>query len=98
MVTFHLPFEKSHAAKFHFPGLFVWFLQKVERVVFVGNFLRGNTIAMKLLAFAMDYWSKGTMKALFLKHEVNNNYYFFLLIVSLLFIPFQEGIKFLSQN
>ncbi|XP_015771989.1 PREDICTED: pantothenate kinase 3-like [Acropora digitifera] len=42
---------------------------KVERVVFVGNFLRGNTIAMKLLAFAMDYWSKGTMKALFLKHE-----------------------------
>lgn len=77
--------------------LFVWFLQKVERVVFVGNFLRGNTIAMKLLAFAMDYWSKGTMKALFLKHEVNNNY-FFLLIVSLLFIPFQEGIKFLSQN
>ncbi|XP_068709646.1 pantothenate kinase 3-like isoform X2 [Montipora foliosa] len=42
---------------------------KVERVVFVGNFLRGNTIAMKLLAFAMDYWSEGTMKALFLKHE-----------------------------
>lgn len=41
-------------------------------MVFVGNFLRGNTIAMKLLAFAMDYWSKGTMKALFLKHEVNN--------------------------
>ena len=40
-------------------------------MVFVGNFLRGNTIAMKLLAFAMDYWSKGTMKALFLKHEVN---------------------------
>lgn len=44
----------------------------MERVVFVGNFLRGNTIAMKLLAFAMDYWSKGTMKALFLKHEVQN--------------------------
>ena len=72
MITFHFPFKKSHATKFHFLGLFVWFLQKVERVVFVGNFLRGNTIAMKLLAFAMDYWSKGTMKALFLKHEVNN--------------------------
>ncbi|KAJ7333512.1 Pantothenate kinase 1 [Desmophyllum pertusum] len=42
---------------------------KIGRVVFVGNFLRGNTIAMKLLAYAMDYWSKGTMKALFLKHE-----------------------------
>lgn len=39
-------------------------------MVFVGNFLRRNTIAMKLLAYAMDYWSKGTMKALFLKHEV----------------------------
>jgi len=69
VITFHFPFKKSHATKLHFLGLFVWFLQKVERVVFVGNFLCGNTIAMKLLAFAMDYWSKGTMKALFLKHE-----------------------------
>lgn len=38
-------------------------------MVFVGNFLRCNTIAMKLLAYAMDYWSKGMMKALFLVHE-----------------------------
>ena len=44
--------------------------QNIERVVFVGNFLRGNVISMKLLAYAMDYWSKGTMKALFLNHEV----------------------------
>jgi len=43
--------------------------QKISRVVFVGNFLRTNTISMKLLAYAMDYWSKGTLKALFLKHE-----------------------------
>lgn len=28
-----------------------------------------NSIAMKLLAYAMDYWSKGTLKALFLQHE-----------------------------
>ncbi|XP_032234034.1 pantothenate kinase 3 isoform X2 [Nematostella vectensis] len=42
---------------------------KIERVVFVGNFLRTNEIAMKLLAYAMDYWSQGTMKALFLQHE-----------------------------
>jgi len=41
----------------------------LQRVVFVGNFLRVNTISMKLLAYAMDYWSKGTMKALFLEHE-----------------------------
>ncbi|XP_067133732.1 pantothenate kinase 3-like [Centruroides vittatus] len=41
----------------------------IQRVVFVGNFLRVNTISMKLLAHAMDFWSGGTMKALFLKHE-----------------------------
>ena len=48
----------------------LYLLQKISRVVFVGNFLRTNTISMKLLAYAMDYWSKGTLKALFLKHEV----------------------------
>lgn len=41
----------------------------IDRVVFVGNFLRVNPISMKLLAYAMDYWSKGTLKALFLEHE-----------------------------
>ncbi|XP_052773603.1 pantothenate kinase 3-like [Mya arenaria] len=43
--------------------------EKIERVVFVGNFLRVNTISMKLLAYAMDFWSDGAMKALFLEHE-----------------------------
>ncbi|XP_017783372.1 PREDICTED: pantothenate kinase 3 isoform X4 [Nicrophorus vespilloides] len=43
--------------------------EKIDRVLFIGNFLRVNPIAMKLLAYAMDYWSKGTMKALFLEHE-----------------------------
>ncbi|ESO93097.1 hypothetical protein LOTGIDRAFT_162119 [Lottia gigantea] len=43
--------------------------EKIERVVFVGNFLRVNTISMKLLAYAMDYWSGGALKALFLEHE-----------------------------
>ena len=41
------------------------------RVVFVGNFLRINTIAMRSLSTAMEYWSKGTMKALFCEHEVD---------------------------
>ncbi|CAG2112540.1 unnamed protein product [Medioppia subpectinata] len=41
----------------------------IERVVFAGNFLRVNEISMKLLAFAMDFWSGGTLKALFLEHE-----------------------------
>lgn len=43
--------------------------EKIDKVVFVGNFLRVNPISMKLLAYAMDYWSKGTLKALFLEHE-----------------------------
>ena len=43
--------------------------ENIERVVFVGNFLRINELSMKLLAYAMDYWSAGAMKALFCKHE-----------------------------
>lgn len=41
----------------------------IERVVFIGNFLRVNTVSMRLLAYAMEYWSKGALKALFLEHE-----------------------------
>lgn len=43
--------------------------EKLEKVVFIGNFLRVNPIAMKLLAYAMEYWSKGSLRALFLEHE-----------------------------
>ncbi|XP_010877599.1 pantothenate kinase 2, mitochondrial isoform X1 [Esox lucius] len=43
--------------------------ENIERVVFVGNFLRVNTLSMKLLSYAMDYWSHGQLKALFLRHE-----------------------------
>ncbi|CAL8302726.1 unnamed protein product [Boreogadus saida] len=43
--------------------------ENINKVVFVGNFLRVNTLSMKLLAYAMDYWSKGQLKALFLRHE-----------------------------
>lgn len=50
---------------------FFFFSKNIERVVFVGNFLRVNTLSMKLLAYAMDYWSKGQLKALFLRHEVS---------------------------
>lgn len=59
---------------FQLMGLFLFFfsyiLQKIERVVFVGNFLRINTVSTKLLAYAMDFWSKGQLRALFLEHEV----------------------------
>ena len=43
--------------------------QGVERVVFVGNYLCGNAMSMQMLAYAMEYWSQGQVKALFLRHE-----------------------------
>uniref|UniRef100_A0A8C5MK20 pantothenate kinase n=1 Tax=Leptobrachium leishanense TaxID=445787 RepID=A0A8C5MK20_9ANUR len=43
--------------------------ENISRVVFVGNFLRVNTVSMKLLAYALEYWSKGQLKAFFLEHE-----------------------------
>ena len=58
--------EKSHI------NTIVICTQGIQNVVFVGNFLRVNTISMKLLAHAMDYWSQGTTKALFLEHEVSS--------------------------
>ncbi|KAF1588436.1 UNVERIFIED_CONTAM: Pantothenate kinase 3, partial [Eudyptes robustus] len=41
----------------------------VDRIVFVGNFLRVNPIAARHLSHAMEFWSNGTKKALFLNHE-----------------------------
>ncbi|XP_077057304.1 pantothenate kinase 1 isoform X1 [Siphateles boraxobius] len=43
--------------------------ENIDKVVFVGNFLRINTVSTKLLAYAMDFWSNGQLKALFLEHE-----------------------------
>jgi type II pantothenate kinase len=44
-------------------------LHKTHRIYFVGNFLRQNQISQQRLAYAIDYWSKGEMEALFLEHE-----------------------------
>jgi type II pantothenate kinase len=44
-------------------------LHKTHRIYFVGNFLRHNQISQQRLAYAIDYWSKGEMEALFLEHE-----------------------------
>jgi pantothenate kinase len=44
-------------------------LHKTSRIYFVGNFLRGNNISQKRLSYAISYWSKGEMEALFLEHE-----------------------------
>lgn len=44
-------------------------LHKTARIYFVGNFLRSNIISQRRLSYAIDYWSKGGMEALFLEHE-----------------------------
>lgn len=63
--------EANNVAEYNFSGMFSnSILQNIDKVVFVGNFLRINMISMKVLAYAMDYWSKGQLKALFLEHEV----------------------------
>lgn len=43
--------------------------QGIDRVIFIGNFLRRNELSIRLLAYAMNYWSAGAMKALFVEHE-----------------------------
>lgn len=35
----------------------------------MGNYLCGNHMSMQMLSYAMEYWSQGTMRALFLEHE-----------------------------
>lgn len=44
-------------------------LFKTPRIYFVGNFLRHNKISQRRLSYAINYWSKGDMEALFLEHE-----------------------------
>ena len=44
-------------------------LSNTPRIYFVGNFLRQNQISQHRLSYAINYWSKGEMEALFLEHE-----------------------------
>lgn len=44
-------------------------LHSCNRIYFIGNFLRHNSISCRRLAYAINFWSKGTMEALFLEHE-----------------------------
>ncbi|MCO5557831.1 hypothetical protein L7F22_011403 [Adiantum nelumboides] len=41
----------------------------VQHVLFTGSFMNGNKLAMRLLTVAMEFWSKGQIKAMFLRHE-----------------------------
>jgi type II pantothenate kinase len=44
-------------------------LHGCNKIFFVGSFLRHNQISCRRLAFAIDFWSKSKMEALFLTHE-----------------------------
>lgn len=42
---------------------------QIKRIYFGGCFIRGHPITMNSLSYAINFWSKGEMKALFLRHE-----------------------------
>ena len=44
-------------------------LYKSKRVLFTGNFLRHNQIALRALCSMIHIWSKGEIQALFMEHE-----------------------------
>jgi Pantothenate kinase, acetyl-CoA regulated len=44
-------------------------LHGTKNIYFVGNFLRHNIISQQRLSYAINYWSRGKMEALFLEHE-----------------------------
>ena len=41
----------------------------LKRIFFGGYFIRGHPYTMNTISFAVDYWSKGELKAMFLRHE-----------------------------
>eukprot|EP00897_Mesotaenium_endlicherianum_P000944 jgi/Mesen1/10850/ME000093S10365 len=41
----------------------------IKRIFFGGFFIRGHAYTMDTMSFAIKFWSKGAMQALFLRHE-----------------------------
>jgi len=41
----------------------------LERIYFGGCFIRGHPATISTLSYAIRFWSRGTKKALFLRHE-----------------------------
>jgi bifunctional damage-control phosphatase, subfamily II, fusion protein len=41
----------------------------ISRVFFGGFFIRGHRYTMNVISYAIRFWSKGEMSALFLRHE-----------------------------
>lgn len=44
-------------------------LLKLKRVYFGGSYIRGHTSTMDNISYAIDFWSKGKMQAVFFRHE-----------------------------
>ncbi|XP_065178051.1 4'-phosphopantetheine phosphatase-like isoform X1 [Sycon ciliatum] len=44
-------------------------LHNLERIYFAGYFIRGHPLTMHTISFSINYWSKGDIQALFLRHE-----------------------------
>jgi len=41
----------------------------LDRIYFGGCFIRGHAATISTLSYAIRFWSKGTKRALFLRHE-----------------------------
>ena len=41
----------------------------LDRIYFGGGFIRGHATTISTLSYAIRFWSKGTKRALFLRHE-----------------------------
>eukprot|EP00743_Colponemidia_sp_Colp-15_P007537 GILK01008149.1.p1 GENE.GILK01008149.1~~GILK01008149.1.p1 ORF type:complete len:308 (-),score=59.23 GILK01008149.1:171-1094(-) len=44
-------------------------LHNLNRVYFVGNFIRDHLYTMDTITYAVNFWSQGNMEALFLRHD-----------------------------
>lgn len=44
-------------------------LNGLKRLYFGGYFIRGNPVTMHSISYGINYWSKGSQKAMFLRHE-----------------------------
>lgn len=44
-------------------------VHQIKRIYFGGCFIRGHPVIMNSLSYGIRFWSKGTIKALFLRHE-----------------------------
>ena len=41
----------------------------IQRIFFGGFFIRGHPYTMEIISYAIRFWSKGAMAAMFLRHE-----------------------------